>query len=422
MNNWFRHAGLGLFVHWDHASQQGLEVSWPMAGRWRRPGHDAPDPDSDEVTPEQYHASAATFDPVGWDPAGLARRARELGARYVVFTARHHAGYAMFHTRSSDFSVRRSPYGRDLMRELVDAVRAEGLRIGLYYSLSDWHHPDYPALTVADRPYPGAGYPRATQEQWSRYLRYLHDQITELLTGYGPIDLMWFDGGWERTAAEWRADQIRLLVKSLQQRVIINDRLPGHGDYVTAEQIMPAAASPGPWELCLTMGENWGYRPDDHRRKTARQLAVALAEVAGKGGNLLLNVSPDGRGELPAWQLERLDALTEWTRGHGEAVLGVNPGRAGIAFHGPVTERAHTVYLHLVMRPVGETLARGLPVRRIRGVRLLASGAPLAYRTTIEVHNGEMPDELTGELFIDTPEPSGALIDVIAVDLAPAGA
>ena len=420
--NWFNHAGLGLFVHWDHASQQGLELSWPLVGRWQWPGYDAINMESDDVTPEQYYSSAATFNPVKWDAADLARRAREMGARYVVFTTKHAAGYSMFHTKHSDFSVERSPFGRDITRELVDAVRAEGMRVGIYYSLADWHHPDYPAFTEADRPYSRDGLRRSSPEQWARYVRFMHDQLTELLTQYGRIDLLWFDGDWERTAEEWHADQIRALAKSLQQRVIINDRLPGYGDYGTPEQVMPIAPLPGPWELCLTMSESWGYRPADHRHKTARQLAVYLSEVTSKGGNLLLNVGPDGDGLLPDWQLERLDALTEWTGRHGEAVLGVRPGRAGIQFYGPVTERADTIYLHLVMRPIGEVIARGLPVKRIRGARLLATGEPLAFRTNVEVHNGVVPPEPTGELFVDFPGDSGALVDVIAVDLGEPGA
>jgi alpha-L-fucosidase len=344
-----------------------------------------------------------------------------MGARYVVFTTKHAAGYSMFHTKHSDFSIEHSPFRRDITRELVDAVRAEGMRVGIYYSLADWHHPDYPAFTEADRPYRREGYRRSSPEQWARYLRYVHDQLTELLTQYGQIDLLWFDGDWERTAEEWRADQIRALAKSLQQRVIINDLLPGYGDYVTPEQVIPIAPLAGPWELCLTMSESWGYRPADHRRKTARQLAVYLSEVTSKGGNLLLNVGPTGAGVLPEWQRERLDTLAAWTARHGEAVLGVRPGPAAVQFYGPVTERDGTIYLHLVMRPVGEVVARGLPVKRIRGVRLLATGASLPFRTNVEVHNGLVPPEPTGELFVDFPVDSGALVDIVAVDLGVTG-
>jgi len=146
-NDWFDTARLGMFVHWDHASQQGLELSWPLVG-----GIFAL-PQSQRVTPEQYHSSAATFDPVNWDPKGLARLARETGMRYVVLTAKHHSGYAMFHTALSDFSIEHSPYARDIVREYVDAVRGEGLKVGLYFSLSDWHHPEYPAFQEEHKPY-----------------------------------------------------------------------------------------------------------------------------------------------------------------------------------------------------------------------------------------------------------------------------
>jgi alpha-L-fucosidase len=419
--NWFNHAGLGVFVHWDHASQQGLEISWPMVGRWQWPGYDAVNPESDDVTVAQYQSSAATFNPARWDPAALAKRAKALGAKYVVFTTKHAAGYSMFHTRHSDFSIEHSPYQRDLTREFVDAVRAEGLRVGLYYSLADWHHPGYPAWTDADRPYSRDGYRRAEPEDWATYLRYMHDQLTELLTNYGRIDLLWFDGDWERSAEEWCAGQLRMLCKSLQPRVIINDRLPGYGDYTTPEQVFPTDAPAGPWELCMTMSESWGYRPADHRRKTARQLAERLCEVSSKGGNLLLNIGPDGDGVLPDWQIDRLDELTDWTARHGEAVLGVRPGSKNLQFYGPVTETDDSIYLHLVLRPAGEVVARGLPVKRIRGVRLLATGEQLTFRSNVEVHNGVVPAEPTGELFIDVPAASGALIDVIAVDLGAPG-
>jgi alpha-L-fucosidase len=419
-SSWFSAAGLGLFVHWDHASQQGIEISLPMVGRWLWPGYDEINQEADDVSVAQYESSAATFNPTRWDAPALARRARQLGARYVVFTTRHCGGYSMFHTKHSDYSIEHSPFGRDITRELVDAVRAEGLKVGLYYSLPDWHHPDYPAFRDSDRPYRREGYQRAEPEQWNRYLDYVKGQLTELLTGYGPVDLLWFDGDWERTTEEWRAGELRALVKSLQPDVIINDRLPDNGDYVTPEQVMPIAPLPSPWELCLTISESWGWRPADHRYKSARQLAVYLSEVTSKGGNLLLNVSPTGDGSLPPLQVERLDALTTWMAAHGESVLGVQPGPSTVQFYGPVTRRADTMYLHLVLRPVEQVVVRGLPVKRIKGVRLLATGQSLPYRTTVEVHNGKLPDEPTGELFVDFGGNTDALIDVIAVDLHPA--
>jgi alpha-L-fucosidase len=416
-STWFERAGLGLFVHWDHASQQGIEISWPLVGRSIIPGRDDVE---DEVSVEQYHSTAATFDPGLWDAPGLARLARAAGARYVVFTARHHAGYSMFHTRHSDFSVEHSPYGADITQEFVEAVRAEGLRVGIYYSLPDWHHPDYPAFRAEDLPYASERYPRPGPEQWARYIDYVKGQLTELLTNYGKIDLLWFDGEWERTEEEWHAAELRSLIRSLQPDVVVNDRLPGQGDYETPEQGMPVRSPAGPWELCLTMSENWAWRPSDTDYKSARRLAEYLAEVTSLGGNLLLNVGPKGDGSLPAIEVARLKEIGAWLAAHGESVIGVEPGSPSIQFYGPVTQRGDTVYLHLVMRPAGQMTVRGLPVGRIRDVRLLGTEQSLPHQINVEVHHQDQPGvEPLGELIIHVPEPTSALLDVIAIDFKP---
>jgi alpha-L-fucosidase len=414
---WFEGAGLGIFVHWDHASQQGIELSWPLVGRSILPGQ--PRAESD-VTPDQYHASATTFNPGRWDARATARRFKEAGAEYVVFTSRHHAGYSMFHTRYSKFSIEHSPYRGDLVRELVEAVRAEGMRVGLYYSLSNWHHPDYPAFTEADMPYAHAAYRRSSPEAWGRYLEYLRGQITELLTNYGPIDLLWFDGEWERTAAEWHADELRGLVASLQPNAIVNDRLPGQGDYITPEQGLPAVAPTGPWELCLTMNDSWAYRADDMNYKSARRIAEYLVEVTSRGGNLLLNVGPMGDGRLPETEVSLLRRLGRWIGTHGESVKGVKPANPRVEFYGPTSVRGSRLYLHLVMRPVETLVVRGIPVRRVERVTLLGTGETLDYQASFEVHEAgdRLSDDALGELAIRAPKPTSALIDVVAVDFA----
>ena len=168
-------------------------MSWPLIGRSIVIGGDSA---RDVVTVAQYHSTAATFNPQRWDAPALAKLARSSGAEYVVFTTRHHSGYSMFHTKASDFSIEHSPYRADITRKLTDAVRAEGLRVGLYYSLSDRRHPDYPAFEEHSKPYAYEDYPRPSPEAWARYLEYVRAQLTELLTQYGTIDLVWFDGQW----------------------------------------------------------------------------------------------------------------------------------------------------------------------------------------------------------------------------------
>jgi len=414
VQEWFEGAGLGLFVHWDHASQQGIELSWPLVGKSILPGAQQVE---DEVSIAQYQSSAATFHPKRWDPVGLARLARSCGARYVVLTSRHHAGFSMFHTKFSTFSIEHSPYGRDIVREFVEAVRAEGLRVGLYYSLSNWAHPNYPSFEETDKPYPRDAYRRPSAKDWELYLEYVKGQITELLTNYGPIDLVWFDGDWERTAQEWDAPGIRALIRSLQPGAIVNDRLPGQGDYVTPEQALPSEHPEGPWEMCLTMNKGWGWRPSDLDYKPARRIARYLAEVAAQGGNLLLNLSPKGDGSLPEAQVARLKELGAWIASHGESVIGVEPAGPTVQFYGPVTRRGPRLYLHLVMRPTDLLTLRGVPIWRIRRVTLLGREVELAYEHNVDVQDGtDAAQDVLGEVLIDAGEPTGALHDVIAID------
>jgi alpha-L-fucosidase len=395
---WFRGAGLGLFVHWDHASQHGLELSWPLVG-----GIPVL-PKCQSVPVADYHASAATFDPQAWDPVGLARRAKACGMTYAVLTTKHHNGYAMFDTKQSDFSVMHSPYRQDIVRGFVDAMRAEGLRIGLYFSLSDWHQPDYPAFREEDKPYVFlASPPWPPAEQWARYLEFMAAQLYELLTDYGPVDVLWFDGGWERPPDWWRPKDLEQMIRALQPEILINDRLPLCGDFETPEQFVPAVPPERPWETCLTMNESWGYNPSDSAYKSSRSLIHTICEVASRGGNLLLNVSPTGTGELPLEQVERLDAVARWMEYHAESVIGTEPGLEPWQFYGPSTRRENTMYLHLLMRPYETVTVRGIRVRQVRSVRVLGRSEPLEFCTRTAILDSMAADP-QGELTITVPE------------------
>jgi alpha-L-fucosidase len=411
MSEWFDDAGLGLFVHWDHASQQGLEVSWPLVG-----GNFALTR-CQTVPVEQYHSSAKTFDPRAFDARALAESARAAGARYLVFTTKHHSGYAMFKTRTSRFSVEHSPCGRDLVGEIAEAVRAAGLRLGFYFSLSDWSHPDYPAFTEADKPYRvGKSPPLPPPERWERYLEAMREQLRELLTGYGPVDLIWFDGGWERPFAMWRGAELVDFIRSLQPDVLLNDRLYGYGDYDTPEQFVPPKPPPRRWETCLTMNESWGYNPDDRDYKSARRLVHTLAEVRGKGGNLLLNVGPRGDGSLAPEQVERLAAVGRWMAANGESIHGARPGLEPWQFYGPSTRKGSRVYLHLLARPYDSVTVRGVPVRRVERVSVLATGAPLPFASRTGILES-LQDDPDGELTIEVPESAlDDLATVLAID------
>lgn len=429
---WFSGAGFGMFVHWDHASSQGIEIGWPIVGKSIIPGETEP---RHKVTAEQYHSSAETFNPSKWDADAVAAMAENSGAKYVVFTSRHIGGYSMFKTEYSDFSIEHSPFQRDVLAELVSALRARGIRIGIYYCLADWHHDDYPKHLDSDRPYkkehfPEADWPemkgsplelekhrRPSPEQWKRFTNYVRGQITELLTNYGQIDVIWFDGGWERSCQEWDCPGLRKMIKDLQPNIIINERLHGQGDYYTPEQSMPATAPSGPWEMCLTMGRHWGWTPDDTELKSSLRLVRTLIEVASRGGNLLLNTGIRGDGALEPIQVAKFEEIGKWMKVHSRSVIGVEPIE-GIDFYGPVTRNNDSIFLHLLLQPIEELTIRGLPVDRIEKVVLMATGEELKYKLDFEVHHRFKPGEdRTGEMYLLPPDPSGAIVDVIEIKL-----
>ena len=409
---WFDTARFGMFIHWGHASQQGVELSWPMVG-----GTPVL-PFSTPMSVADYQSSAASFSP---DPAAAktwARLAREAGMQYAVFTSRHHDGYSMWPSAVSDFHA-----ADDLVGAYVDAFLAEGLRVGLYYSLSDWHHPDYPAWRDEDRPYPYQ--PRRSEpDAWARYLEYLFAQVRDLLTNYGPIDVLWFDGGWERSADEWRSHELRELIRELQPDCLVNERLPGEGDFDTPEQFVPATPPPRTWETCLTMNATWGYCPADTGYKSSRSLVHTLCEVASRGGNLLLNISPRGDGSLPPEHVERLGAVAAWMAHNGSSILGTVPGFEPWQHYGPSTkvaaEGATTTFAHLLARPYDTVTLRGLPVKRVASVREVASGRELTFTTRTTVMDELLNPDPRGEVIVDVPpDVIGDLATVLAVDVTP---
>ncbi len=397
MSDWFDGARFGMFVHWGHVAGRGLELSWPLVGGSKVLPH------CQDVPAEDYHAGALAFAP---EP-GAARRwmahAKRAGMRYAVFTSRHHDGFSMFDSKVSDFSSAHAAYRGDIVREYVEATRAAGLKVGLYYSLSDWHHPDYPAFTDASRPYRFGTESKPTDEQWARYIDYLFAQVREILTNYGRIDLIWFDGGWERRGEAWRSYELEKMIRELQPGILINDRLPGVGDYDTPEQFVPALPPARAWETCMTMNESWAYNPSDPEEKSKHELIHTLCEVASKGGNLLLNVSPMGDGSLPASQVERLDTIAAWMDRHADAIHDTKPGLEPWQFHGPTTRKGDRLFLHLLSRPYETVTVRGIPIRKVRGVRVLATGAPLEHRARCSVIDTMFNENPTGEVTITVP-------------------
>ncbi len=416
MSDWFGAARLGVFVHWSHISTRGWELSWPLVGGNRAL------PRCQDVSVADYYAGVRDFCPEPDSPRRWLEQAARAGARYAVLTAKHHDGFAMYRTRLSDFSIAQTAYAGDPVREYVDAARQLGLRVGLYFSLCDWHHPDYPAFSDADRPYFAYLGRRPSAEQWQRYLDFLFGQVRELLTDYGRIDLIWFDGGWERAADEWRAAELERMIRELQPGIVINDRLPGHGDYDTPEQFVPARPPARRWETCLTMNDSWGFNPDDAHYKSTRELVHTLCEVAGRGGNLLLNVSPRGDGALPAEQSAVLAELGVWMKRHGDSIVGTEPGLEPWQFYGPSTRRGNRIFLHLLLRPYASVAVRHVPIKHVRAVRLLGSGTALEFETRRGAVDMILDADSPGELIVHVPERLlDPLATVLEVELDDAG-
>ncbi|MGF1485060.1 MAG: alpha-L-fucosidase [Opitutales bacterium] len=335
--SWFFQSRFGMFIHWG---------TYAMAARheWVKK--------HEQISEAKYQKYFQYFNPDLYDPRDWARRAREAGMRYVVLTTKHHEGFCLWDTQHTDYKATHTPYGRDLLTPFVEAFRAEGLRIGFYYSLIDWHHPQY----TIDRMHPRS--PRTfNPEDYAQvnegrampeYAAYMRDQVRELLTQFGEISVMWFDfsfrsiwsaddfgdqdpkhgGGPGKGHTDWESEKLLEVIYELQPQCLINNRLdlPGVGDFVTPEQYQPdkpetdAAGNILPWEACQTFSGSWGYHRDEGSWKSPKQLLTMLIDGVSKGGNLLLNVGPTARGTFDHRANAALSALGEWMRVHGEAI------------------------------------------------------------------------------------------------------
>ncbi len=325
--DWFQDQKFGLMMHWGPYSQWGVVESWSICSEdepWCRRSI----PDYVEYK-RRYEDLPKTFNPVKFDPASWARAAKDAGMRYVVQTTKHHDGFCMFDTKQTDYRITGPdvPFAKDpranIVKEIFDAFRAEGFGIGAYFSKPDWHSPDYwaPDWATPDRNvnYDTAKYP----ERWKKFKDFTYRQIEELMTGYGPVDILWLDGGWVRPypalpenlrgliKQPFNQDidmpRIAAMARGHQPGLIVVDRtVTGrYENYRTPEQEVPEKPLPYVWETCMTMGDSWSYVPND-RYKPANRLIHLLVDIVSKGGNFLLNIGPDAEGELPAESLKRL--------------------------------------------------------------------------------------------------------------------
>jgi len=374
---WFQNARFGMFIHWGVYSVLG-DGEWVMNNR--------------KMTVAEYEKLPAEFNPTEYNPAEWVALAKAAGVKYITITSKHHDGFAMFGTKQNHWNiVDATPYKKDVLKMLADECHRQGIKLFFYHSELDWHSPDY-----YPRGRTGQTAGRPESGDWNRYLEFMDNQLRELLTGYGEIAGIWFDGWWDKPDANWHLDRTYGLIHSLQPAALIGNnhhRLPFPGeDFQMFEKDLPGQKTAGfnessevghlPLETCDTISNAWGYNKNDKHYKSTAQLIRYLARAAGYSANFLLNVGPMPNGKIQPEFVERLRGMGQWLDRNGESIYGTHGGPIAPNSWGATTQRPGKIYVH-VMDYEGDLLALSrLP--EVKSAKALISGAPVE----ISVVNG----------------------------------
>ncbi len=399
---WWRDARFGMFVHWGLYS--GLAGTWEGKPVGTQGGMEWIQQRVKADTDTYAKAAIPLFKPKPGFATEWAALAREAGCKYVVFTTKHHEGFALHDSKVSEYDAG-SVLHRDLVKEIVTALKKEGLRVGFYHSVIDWHHDQYEYQKSKQLPHPliGKPYPNGTRDH-SLYLDYLHAEVKELATAY-PVDVLW----WDYSAldfqgdAAWRATDLMKLVRKARPSIIMNNRLyrspeagwasmategylphidPAYGDFITPEQHIPDTGMPGvDWETCMTLNTTWGYSDHDHAWKSDETLIRNLIDIASKGGNYLLNIGPKGDGSVPPETVKSMKAIGTWMHLNGESIYGSTASPFDKPAWGRCTQKkvaggATRLYLHVFDWPKDGKITIKAPFKPT-GARLIASGVRL---------------------------------------------
>ena len=420
---WFREARFGMFIHW------GL-YAIPARGEWVR--------SNERIPEEEYLPYFKEFCPRDYDLKKWARAAKEAGMKYAVLTAKHHDGFCLFDSKLTDYKSTNTPLGRDIVADFLEAFRAEGLRVGLYYSVIDWHHPDFPHCSDSLHPMRGNEQYGDENRDFGKYLDYMHGQVEELVTKYGKLDILWFDFSYgDMRGEKWRAKDLVRMVRRHQPDIILDNRLEVSGegfgsimdeepqeysgDFVSPEQIIPPAPVRDrqgrllPWESCVTMNNSWGFCWQDHTYKSASLLVRSLVNCVSKGGNMLLNVGPDANGNIPEPSLERLRAIGKWMHDNGESIYGAGIAEGVSQEYGRFTRKGNKLYMHVTEEMIGPLPVAGLKGKKIEKIRLLSCGCEL--RSVSAFTTANYPDLLFVALGADPtftyplPDPVDTVIE-----------
>ena len=409
--SWFVHDRFGLFIHW------GL---YSMAARHEWVRH------YEEITNEVYDEKYfKRFDPDLYDPQAWADAAAGAGMKYFVITTKHHEGFCLWDSKLTDYKAPNTPAGRDLLRPMVDAFRGRDMKVGFYHSLLDWHHPQYVHDTIWGpyRNHPDREKINASRDQ-AKYAEYLHGQVRELLTEYGHVDMMFFDFSYRHRGPDgkgrkdWRSEKLLKLVRELQPHVVMADRLDLEEgwDYRSPEQSVPREwvrvnGQPVVWEACHTFSGSWGYHRDEEGWKSVDQLVRMLIDCVSKGGNLLLNVGPTGRGEFDGRALERLAGIGEWMKRHDRSIYGCTqspeefPTPPDCRYtYNPQTKR---LYLHLFAWPINMVYLDNMK-GRLAYAQLLNDGSEIetGWPKHGDAPSGDRVDRETVPLQLPTKKPN----------------
>lgn len=307
---WFDDAKLGIFIHWGVYAVNGLSESWSFFNNY--------------TSQDNYLKQLAGFTGKNYNPQEWVNLIEESGAKYTVITSKHHDGIALWDTKAQQgLSIPKDAVAKkDVLTPFIQAVKKSSLKTGLYFSLPDWSHPYYDIRTRSQKRYELKDDP----QRWNNFVNFYQTQLTELSQQYKP-DLLWFDGDWEHTSEEWKAEQTLALLRKYNPNIIVNSRLNNHGDYETPEQGIPVERPQSRyWELCYTMNDSWGYQHFDNNYKTPNMIVRTLVDCIAMGGNLLLDIGPKEDGTIPQEQVAILKELGRWTKRHAEAVYGTRAG------------------------------------------------------------------------------------------------
>lgn len=372
---WWSDARFGMFIHWGLYAQDGCFWKGQDGKTEHMMRHL-------QIPVAEYAKIAQEFNPARFDALQWVRAAKAAGMKYMIITAKHHDGFAMFESPCNDYNITaRTPFRRDPIRELAEACRKEGLRFGVYYSLGrDWHDPDVP--TRDGYRSNTWDYPDEATKDFSKYFeRKVKPQVRELLTRYGPIAVMWFDT--PEKVSRSQSQELVAMIHRLQPECIVNSRVGNRlGDYGVQEQKIPDQTDPKPWETCMTLNGHWGYHKMDNNWKSAEALVRNLVDVASKGGNFLLNVGPTGQGLIPAPSVARLGEVGDWMRVNGEAIYGTTASPLEKVPWGRCTRKSTagrtTLYLHIFDWPANGKLVVPRVRNSVAAARLLATGVRIA--------------------------------------------